>query len=136
MSVLKFNGYVVDNLLYQRNENFNSKKGEVHLKPQINVNNEINEENIIVHLKVSVGDLDQSSIPFKVEVAISGSFQFDSSADDQDLGIDTFIRNNAVAILYPYARTLLANLTLSSNEYPSFTLPTINVSKALDAEKK
>ncbi|MCI1632814.1 MAG: protein-export chaperone SecB [Liquorilactobacillus nagelii] len=41
------------------------------------------------------------------------------------------VRNNAVAILYPYARAIVATLTTTSNEFPGYNMPTINVNKVL-----
>ncbi|RKD29993.1 hypothetical protein BG617_01670 [Lactiplantibacillus paraplantarum] len=70
-------------------------------------------------------------MPFRASITINGTFEFNVSEDDSGVGVDMLIRNNAVAILYPYARALIANLTLSSNEYPAVTLPTINVAKVL-----
>ncbi|WP_203640389.1 protein-export chaperone SecB [Levilactobacillus andaensis] len=132
MSVFKFDHFVVDDMSYARNPNYDKNLKKIDLKPQISADSDIEGMNVIVSLKVVVGALDVKSIPFQVKVSVSGSFEYDSEQDEASYGIDTFIRNNAVAMLYPYVRSLVANLTMSSGEYPGYNLPTINVSKALE----
>lgn len=54
-----------------------------------------------------------------------------ANRDQAQVGIDTLINKNAVAILYPYVRALVSGITNASNEYPALILPTINVSQIL-----
>ena len=131
MAVLNFKGYVVEDSSYQRNNNYVPVAKPVNLTPDIETTNDVRDGNILVRLRVSVGSISDKTMPFRASITINGKFKFNASEDDSGVGIDMLIRNNAVAILYPYARALIANLTLSSNEYPAVTLPTINVAKVL-----
>lgn len=54
-----------------------------------------------------------------------------ANRDQAQVGIDTLINKNAVAILYSYVRALVSVITNASNEYPALILPTINVSQIL-----
>lgn len=131
MAVLNFKGYIVEDSSYQRNNNYVPVAKPVNLTPDIETTNDVQGSNILVKLRVSVGSTSNKAMPFRASITINGTFEFNVSEDDSGVGVDMLIRNNAVAILYPYARALIANLTLSSNEYPAVTLPTINVAKVL-----
>ncbi|AYM01876.1 hypothetical protein D8911_02295 [Levilactobacillus brevis] len=132
MGVFKFDHYVVDEMSYIKNQNYDKSLKSINLKSQISAKNSIDGMNVVVTLKVVVGALNVENVPFQVKVAMSGSFEYNPDEDNDSYGIDTFIRNNAVATLYPYVRSLVANLTMSSGEYPGYNLPTINVSKVLE----
>lgn len=134
MAVLNFKGYVVESSSYQRNNQYVPIDKPINLMPDIETTNDVRDSYIMVKLCVSVGSISDKAMPFRASITINGTFELSTAEDDSGVGVDMLIRNNAVAILYPYARALIANLTLSSNEYPAVTLPTINVAKAL-AEK-
>ncbi|GEO68276.1 protein-export chaperone SecB [Levilactobacillus acidifarinae] len=129
MSALEFTGYTVEEQRYQRNKKFKAMGRPINLKPQLTVTTAFDGETINVLLGVRVGKLDHD--PFAVVVQLQGEFLYHASQDHAGLGVDTLIRNNAVAILYPYVRTLISNLTNASNDYPAFILPTIDVAQVL-----
>lgn len=131
MSVLRFDDYKVEEMNYQRNNLYKPTKKTVLLDPRLSKNINIEGNKINVTLKVSVGSIEDSAIPFLVKCSITGTFTYNSDEDDTEVGIDTLVRNNAVAILYPYIRAIIATLTTTSNEFPGYNLPTINVSKVL-----
>jgi preprotein translocase subunit SecB len=65
--------------------------------------------------------------PFYLFISLTGEFQFTDNADvDNEFMIDM----NAVAILFPYLRSAVTNITSTAN-IPPLILPTINVSKLL-----
>ncbi|WP_204121308.1 MULTISPECIES: protein-export chaperone SecB [Levilactobacillus] len=131
MTVLKFIGYTVKEMTYKRNESFDINQKSIELVPNLSVNSTNNGENARVILNVRVGSLEDKNYPFEVFCSVEGKFIYNSTEDNNNIGIDTFIRNNCVAILYPYARALVASLTTSSNEFPGFNMPTINVGQML-----
>lgn len=134
MSVLEFKGYNVKKMSYERNEHYDRATKNIELSPKITASNEITgDDEILVTLNVSVGSVsvNDKSIPFLSNCSVEGRFTYKAEQDDNDFGVDTFIRTNCVAILYPYVRALISYLTNSSNEYPAFNLPTINVAQAL-----
>lgn len=71
-------------------------------------------------------------MPFKIECEVVGEFKYNADKNDTKISEEAIIKNNTVAILYPYIRQLISSLTQQSNEYPSYILPTINVGKVLD----
>lgn len=140
MGVLEFKGYFVKRMAYDRNEHFDPATKQIEIMPKINTSSRITDDNHIhVTLTVLVGSTDNKNIPFKVDCSIEGHFIYNADEDDNDFGLDAFIRTNCVAILYPYIRALISSLTNSSNEFSAFNLPTINVGETLkksNQEKK
>ena len=131
MTVLSFDQYHVLQMFYQRNENFKSTLNKISLTPKIKQKVAIKGNQVKVTLTAEVGTLDKKNVPFKAGCSVSGIFTYRAAEDNANVGIDALIRNNAVAILYPYIRSIIAFLTTSSNEFPGYNLPTINVSQIL-----
>lgn len=130
-TALEFKGYSVKEQSYKRNETFNQTVQKVTLTPQIalTIENKVKEDGLLVNLGVKVGSL--TDAPFEVNVQVCGEFVYHHEKDTARVGVDTLIRRNAVAILYPYVRSLVSNLTNTSNEYPACILPTIDVAQVL-----
>lgn len=135
MTVLKFKGYTVKEMSYKSNSNFKKTKS-INLKPNLQSDYEINNDDITVNLSVKVGSLSDESLPFEVTCSVQGLFEYDSEEDTDNIGVDAFIHNNSVAILYPYVRAIVATLTTSSNEFPGYNMPTINVAEVLRNSNK
>ncbi|WP_203652176.1 protein-export chaperone SecB [Secundilactobacillus yichangensis] len=132
MTILEFEGYQVDNMQYQRNKNYKViSKSEIKLNPKIQVKNSINDNHIEVTLSVSVGSIEDSNVPFDLKCTLTGFFIYHPETDTDNIGPDTLVRNNAVAILYPYIRMVVSTLTMTSNEYPSYIMPTVNVGEVI-----
>lgn len=131
MAVLEFNGYRVNKMIYTRNENFDPKTKSINMKPNLNTNFDVKDDKINVSLNVKVGSTENTSVPFLAECSLTGIFTYRHEEDKTDVGLDTLIRNNAVAILYPYVRAIISTLSMTSNEFPNYNLPTINVGKVL-----
>lgn len=102
----------------------------------MNADFDINKEDIRVKLNILVGLLEDIKVPFKVECEITGMFIYDEEENDTEIPKETIIKNNTVAILYPYVRHLISSLTQQSNEYSAYILPTINVAKVLEKQNK
>ena len=60
---------------------------------------------------------------FELKVQISGTFKLDNW-EDEDRNI--FINTNAIVILYPFVRSLVATLTANAN-VPTYVLPVFNL---------
>lgn len=131
MAVLEFKGYHVNKMAYTKNEKFEISNEKIKLSPTLSTNFDIKKNEINVSLKVGVGSIQKKNIPFFVECSLTGVFIYKKEEDKTEVGLDTLIRNNAVAILYPYVRAIISTLTMTSNEFPNYNLPTINVGQAL-----
>ncbi|MCH5463435.1 hypothetical protein HC026_05230 [Lactobacillus sp. LC28-10] len=136
MSVLQFDGYKVTSMEYHRNTNFETPKEQITLDPKLKADHEVNDNHISVTLSLTVGSLTKKSIPFQVDCSVVGSFTYNPEEDKSEIGLDGFIRDNTVAILYPYVRAIIATLTTTSNEFPGYIMPTINVRQVLNQQNE
>lgn len=131
MSVLDFKGYTVKEMHYYENKGFDIQSKSLELSPELSAKNTYTGDKITIDLSVEIGKKDDSQTPFVVSCSIQGKFVYHPDEDEGKFGISTFMRNNCVAILYPYVRAIVGNLTALSNKYPGYYMPTINVSSAL-----
>ena len=53
--------------------------------------------------------------PFKLEVAIEGKFKYTVEDDKDSVGAEQLLSTNAVAILFPYLRSVVSSVTMLSN---------------------
>lgn len=134
MAILEFENYVVNTMSYSKNENFDRQNSEINLKPAISADFNKKDDIINVKLTVLIGSLEDKKKPFRIECEVIGKFKYNTDKNDTEISEESIIKNNTVAILYPYIRQLVSSLTQQSNEYPSYILPTINVAKALEKE--
>ncbi|MEK2461710.1 protein-export chaperone SecB [Lactobacillus gasseri] len=132
MAILEFKNYIVNNMSYIKNKNFDRQANEINLKPIISADFNRKDDTIDVKLTVLIGSLEDKNMPFKIECEVVGEFKYNADKNDTKISEEAIIKNNTVAILYPYIRQLISSLTQQSNEYPSYILPTINVGKVLD----
>ncbi|MFC6290155.1 protein-export chaperone SecB [Levilactobacillus angrenensis] len=136
MSALKFSGYRVVRMSYTRNENYVVTDHPLLLNPVPATDIDVAGDQIKVTLAIVAGALTGKKMPFKVTCVLVGDFTYEPAEGAGTADLDTLVRNNAVAILYPYARAIVATLTNNSGEFPSYNLPTINVSEWLADEEK
>jgi preprotein translocase subunit SecB len=81
---------------------------------------------IKVELRVSTPDSTQAAWPFLFDVRMVGLFEAD--IDLEDTVIDQFVRVNCPAIIFPYVREIVSNLTQRAG-FPPLYLPVINFVK-------
>jgi Preprotein translocase subunit SecB len=132
MTVLDFKGYRVTKMSYKRNGNFNGE-AEVSYKPSfnsaINLNEETNEAIVILKFETP------KNFPFKLKVNIEGNFKYNTEEDSQKIGAKRLLYQNALAILFPYLRVIVNQVSGLGNEYPPLLLPTVNIASLLNNEE-
>lgn len=70
------------------------------------------EEPAFFNVAVTLGIEGSKERPENAQVALVGRFQLGEKGAAHSIDFDHFVRTNAPAILFPYARSVLANLTL------------------------
>lgn len=133
MAGIIFNDFLISKASYSKNHNFIHHTEEVNVHTRFECEIAENNENAIVRLKSQTGDLEDDSSPFQVDVEIEGLFEF-IEVESEGLKFEEYLTNNAVAILFPYMRSTISELTAKSNEFPTLNLPIINVAKMLEAD--
>lgn len=134
MAAINFINYVVDSMFYKTNPEFDIEGNkdiiiEEDVDAQINILDE--QETAIITLRAKLEE--NENVPFSFEVSIVGYFEFDEKESD---GIEfrEFLRTNAVAILFPYLRSIVSDLTGKSNRFPNYNMPVRNIAREM-AEK-
>lgn len=138
MLTLKFDDYIVNNLSYRKNENYEKSEGGIEINPDFSAKILASESKAVVKISASITSKEDIPTPFDVEVTLSGFFEQDGYSKDKDDNekFKHMLSANALAILFPYVRTLISDLTLKSNEYPAFNLPVMNFVEIMNKENK
>lgn len=130
MAGLSFINYVVDEMYYKTNSAFELPEDE-----SIEINEEIKAEIVIRSKSDAVVAMqctleENEKTPFSFDVKIVGYFEYNSE-EAEEIKFQDFLKANAVAILFPYLREVISNLTGKSNVYPNYNLPIRNISKEM-----
>jgi len=129
MAGLIFDDYIVDEMIYKNNSKFNIEEHDqidmnVRFAAKINIHDDI----AVVSLKSYAEESDNK--PYSFLIRIVGFFKYNEKEAD-DIEFEEFLKTNAIAILFPYLRGLVSELTNRSNFYPSYTIPVMNITKLL-----
>ena len=119
-SALVFEKYVVDKVEFTRNNEYSTRE-KVNI--QFSVRKEIskvdNKMNVTLYVKV-FENAKENNYPFEMFIQVTGFF----SIENDDKRID--FEPNAIAILYPYIRSIVSTYTANANVNP-LILPPINI---------
>jgi preprotein translocase subunit SecB len=130
-AVLQFRDYHVIESHYKFNPYPKETDGEnLKLTPRIFYKLETNPNTIeesIIYLGIELGDLSLNVPNFYVKVRISGYFEINQRPDEMtDEDILGFYKLNAIAILFPYLRSIVSDISSKGSEGP-IILPTMNI---------
>lgn len=121
--IIKFKNYVVDAVEFRNNPDFEGKEATIQFEPSVDF--DIDGNDMLVVLTVDIfKDAIKHNYPFEMFIRVVGFFQ--TSSNDQ---IEEY-KTNAVAILFPYVRSIVSTYTASANVNP-LILPTVNINKLL-----
>lgn len=138
MAVINFDGYKVNKMIYEKNHHFIKPEDGINFRNNLNFDFHINEEvsEAVISIDFNTGDLEDTVHPFYINVEIEGYFKYDVEKDDAEIGFKKLLKNNSAAILYPYLRNIVSNLTNIANDYPTYLLPTINIAKSINQKNE
>lgn len=127
-SLLKFLGYHVDAMHFELKPGASFSNQEIELEPLFDRHiTSIGDGKYTVEIGVK---LQQSNLPFTVELRLTGLFECEGVQDEQRA-----LKINGVAILYPYVRSTLS-LATSLASIPPIVLPTINLARMFEEEEQ
>lgn len=129
-SSLIFKDYIVNFVEFKTNEQFKDGSLDVDFKIDRDIEYSSKDENIIyVSLNIKVFENPvENNYPFSINLSVTGIFEIQAENEEKK---EYFAKYNAVAILFPYARSLISNYTANAN-VPPLILPPINVLKLID----
>lgn len=130
-AVLQFRDYHVLESHYKFNPYQTEKDEENYkIKPKIFYKLETNPDRIeeaIVYLGIELGDSSLKDLNFYTKVRISGYFEIHQASENMtEEDILGFYKLNAVAILFPYLRSIVSEISGKGSEGP-IILPTMNI---------
>lgn len=130
-SVLKFNGYMVNEINFKRNKKYNSIEKK-DIKINFNIKQEKSIENNIMRITLYTTifkDAEINNYPYEMSVSMTGIFDISQNEGNIDF------EPNAIAILYPYVRSLVTTYTINANVGATI-LPPINIIEMLRQQKE
>ncbi|HAC2411842.1 TPA_asm: protein-export chaperone SecB [Listeria monocytogenes] len=131
MAVLKFHTYLVREIRYINNDSFENKSNDIEMSPTFKVEILFDEERAMVDLYCEMGEGEEVNTPFKLNVCLRGIFTYNDEENSEQT-FSEYLKTNAIAIMFPYLRALISDVTSKSNLYPTYTLPVINIVKLLE----
>lgn len=131
-SGLRFIDYRVNDIDYRTNQYFEEQNVSVKFNLSRNVEYLDDEDNtMLVSLIVSVFEgAEENNYPFSLKINMTGIFKLDNIYESER---ESFAEVNAVAILFPYIRSLISTITANVN-VPPLILPPINVVNLIEEE--
>lgn len=121
-SSLYFNDYLVKKVEFEVNQNFKNTEQNIKIDFDISHETEVKDKLMTIKLYVKVfPNMVKNDYPFSINVELIGFFSLDGDIKE----IKSF-EKNALAIMYPYVRSLVSTYTSNSN-VPTLILPPINI---------
>lgn len=128
-SLLIFNGYKVNEVIFNNNDKFKNEKSGIPFDIKIKSNMEKNGQKMNINLITKVYEnAIEKNYPFSMTVNITGNFECKEEKPEM-------FYKNAIAIMYPYIRAIVSTYTALANINP-LILPPINVNKLIEEQEK
>lgn len=126
-----FLDYYLAQVNFRLNETFDTSLEEIEINPVVVVDYTQEEEIVRVFLSV---DIDGKNTPFSMSVKGGGVFEFkEALTSKRDL--DSIVNINCAAILFPFIREYIADLTRKAG-FPALLLPPMNFVRVYEESKK
>lgn len=128
---LQFVGYRVNNLIFEMKDEFLTKEQkEYKLEISIEINSSPSRNFHEVMFQIEVSNLEKT---LNIVCVIKGGFMLKKEIDKAHL--KECLEKSATAILFPYARMAITNVTTAAGISPLF-LPTLNFSDVKISKKR
>lgn len=131
--IITFYGYSVEEISYYKNNDYKNSSDYIDLSPQFLFNLIISKDTPYKYntiMGVRIGYLNKNESPFTTEVILRGFFEIKGFESDKEHLHDLYSINSS-AILFPYLRSILTDITSKSDHEPVI-LPTFNFHTMLD----
>ncbi len=128
-SVLQFLEYRVNEIELKNNDDFKDNGDKIPINLSIVPTIKVQGQNMSILLNTEIfKDSKQNNYPFEMTIKLTGYFKCEGESPEK-------FAKNAIAILYPYIRSIVSTYTANANIYP-LILPTINVNKLVEDQEK
>ncbi|EGY78988.1 protein-export chaperone SecB [Peptoniphilus indolicus] len=127
--IINFEDYRVLEVSYKLNKEFYPEDA-INIKFDLGHGYQISDDQMLVQYGVKVFEnAEKQNFPFEIKVIIEGLF----TTKDSNVDFEKFLPN-ALAILFPYIRSIVSTYTAVANIAP-LNLPTINTIQYLEDSK-
>ncbi|HCT3152192.1 TPA: protein-export chaperone SecB [Staphylococcus aureus] len=134
MAGISFINYIVDTMYYKTNPNFDAENTiEISINEEVFADIDISKEEDVAIITLQAKLKETSDVPFSFDASIVGYFEYNSEESD-GIQFKEFLKTNAIAILFPYLRSIVSELTGKSNRFLSYNMPVRNIAHEI-AEK-
>lgn len=125
----------IEEVKFSVNPEFSEGSGPVELGLLIGVETDISEDGkaLTVDLTLKANFSEDIIPPMDLSISLKGFFRLENEEKKNFFG--EFAKVNAPAIMYPYAREVISNLTVKSR-LPTLLLPIINFKAAQESQAK
>lgn len=131
-SCLQFNGYEVNIINFKLSNDFEGIQ-EIQINPKLQVEvNEVAKDSYQVKLSFTLESDENNKLPFSMHIIMTGHFSFCAGETEEEADLrEKVMRENTLAIMFPFMRSIVASLTATAN-IPPLVLPVINIVKAFE----
>ena len=128
-SCLTLENYIVKTMNFSINENFQfNQNTTISINPEFKRQiRKIDNDTVTVNLGFCIIN-EKNDMPFSMEIDIEGLFHLENWEQPDQLPI---ITSNAIAILFPYLRSIVSMITANANISP-YVLPVMNINALFD----
>ncbi|MFA6878365.1 MAG: protein-export chaperone SecB [Fusobacterium sp.] len=128
-SEITFNEYWIENMIFNKNINFEESEEGIPLKIDISPGYKKEKNNLYVSVTLNLFEKNNSEFPFYLTLKIVGVFTIEENISD--LKLENYKKINCLAILFPYIRALVSTITANAN-VPPLILPPLNITKLVN----
>ncbi len=119
---MSFDNFKIKKMSFSDNKKFKKKKPPFMIDPEIAVGSKYSQKKMLLYVFLKVS-LNTGDVPFFFEIESESKFSFQEKPD-KDI-VKQFSTMNCPAIIFPYVRETIADLTRRAG-YPPLHLPPIN----------
>ncbi|XZL30713.1 protein-export chaperone SecB [Clostridium perfringens] len=123
--VLSLHDVYTEEIVLERKDNYSKKDSELSFKIGYSFNEGFDDK-FKITIRVKISDTKNDSL--NLSISVSGIFEYKNNNELK-------LTKNAIAILFPYVRSSLTNITAQSGLEP-LILPAINFNALLEAKKE
>lgn len=123
---MEMKGLYFNHIKFKRTRDITNGEVQIDITPRYEKEENINR--IVINTKITK----QKEMSLVVEVI--GEFVFNSNIDDMELQ-NKMMRSNAVAMMLPFIRAMVTQITAQPNLMP-IIIPTINASRIIEKEQQ
>lgn len=136
-STLSFEHFLVTDIVFKLNYKYNADSLDatpISCRFDIshhNVEQDPNRIMVSINTKLFNEEFTETDNPFYLSVTLNGYFKLDKPFEGNSGDSEKLLKTNTVAILFPYVRSIITNITSQAN-IPPVILPPVNTFKLME----